>query len=195
MTPSHIKTSEVKVGGFYLPANTNWPYVREVTYMLDDFVTYNDYAYETGEPGFANKGCTKKRFAAWASRRLSEDEVSRLRTADGHTQAYEEAARAFIASPDGLKKVAFWLALAVRNEIEDFHACDSELTIKNTDRYMPEFNRSVRNAIYTGLYSLINYGRETWSKNYADFIADIPDYWEEPELLLKYSESSISDDE
>lgn len=194
MTHSHIKASEVEVGSFYLSANTNLSYVREVTYMSGDFVTYNDYSYRTGEPGFVNKGCTKKRFAAWAARKLTEEEASRMCTAGSHARAHEQAAAFFIASPDGLKKVASWLALAVRNEIEDFHAANTEQTIKNTNKYMPEFNRSIRNAIYTGLYAIVHLGDGTWAKHYADFISRVPEYWEEPELTLGGPDPSNDDE-
>ncbi len=86
------------------------------------------------------------------------------------------------------KKFAKFIAMFVRNNMEDFH-------VKHlTDKQMKELNPLIRNAIYTALYvndlkmkamarkkeTEIGVRARTCSAWAAMMI---PDYWEEPELM------------
>ena len=76
-----------------------------------------------------------------------------------------------------LQTLAIHLAKYVRDNIEDIHAEHIP------DSAMPEFNKCVRDAIYTGLTIMTkaNQGDE-WCKSILahNFI---PNYWEKPKLI------------
>jgi hypothetical protein len=76
-----------------------------------------------------------------------------------------------------LKKYANIKALAVRNEIEDFH-------VKHlTDAQMKELNPLIRNAIYNILFILVFFEKNEPCARILDLIIrSIPSYWETPEL-------------
>lgn len=192
MSNSHIKASEIEVGSFYLSANTILPYVREVTDIVGQkHVMYNDYDYETGELCFISRNCGKSRFASWARRKLTKEEAARMRPLKKLSLPGPQGVILLMTSPYGLKRLASMLALAVRNEVEDFHSHNTEQTIKDTDKYMPEFNNLLRNAVYTGLYAILDTDDDPRAKQYAAFIARVPEYWEEPELSLEDSDPLI----
>jgi len=74
-----------------------------------------------------------------------------------------------------------FLAMVVRNAMEDFHAKHL------TDEQMRELNPIVRNAIYTGLQALRHYDRSEGARSFADFQKMvIPKYWKQPELLTDF---------
>jgi hypothetical protein len=79
-----------------------------------------------------------------------------------------------------LKAQAKYLAMVVRNAMEDFHS-------KNlTDEQMKELNPIIRNAIYTGVYAIEFYKESERAKKYLEYHSSmIPSYWEEPELLAQ----------
>lgn len=73
-------------------------------------------------------------------------------------------------------------ALAVRNAVEDLHAAGAI-----PDGAMPEFNRSVRDAVYTTLSALGDLGRSEVSREYLEALASqVPGYWEAPALTPEY---------
>jgi hypothetical protein len=75
------------------------------------------------------------------------------------------------------KTLAMLIAIAVRNEMEDFH-CQYL-----TDSQMKELNPIIRNAIVTALYATGNYSEDEASRKWVNFQSMlIPEYWEEPEL-------------
>lgn len=78
---------------------------------------------------------------------------------------------------DILKAISMIIALAVRNNIEDFH-------VKHlTDAQMKELNPLIRNGIYNALYALSQSDNNEYAQAYVDLtIRSVPNYWEEPEL-------------
>jgi hypothetical protein len=78
-----------------------------------------------------------------------------------------------------LKSAAKFIAMVVRNNMEDFH-CEHL-----TDAQMKELNPIIRNAIYTALYAIEDdsesaaYVRKFHSRM-------IPAYWEDPELTESF---------
>ena len=85
--------------------------------------------------------------------------------------------------------MAMYIAMVVRNEIEDFHAKYL------SDTQMKELNPLIRDAICTALYAFENYEKSAGAKQYVDFqVRMIPDYWEKPKLaedflkLIEYVE-------
>jgi hypothetical protein len=73
--------------------------------------------------------------------------------------------------------IAMYIAMVVRNEIEDFHAKYLP------DAQMKELNPLIRDAICTALYASENYEKFEGAKQYVDFqVRMIPDYWEKPKL-------------
>lgn len=76
-----------------------------------------------------------------------------------------------------LERRSIFLAMCVRNAIEDIHA---EFV---PDSAMPTFNRMVRNAIYTGMTAINDFPLSAESVVYVESTRrEIPDYWEPPEL-------------
>ena len=83
-----------------------------------------------------------------------------------------------------LQEMAMFLAMIVRNAVEDFHHRHL------SDQQMKELNPIVRNAIYTGLQALRHYDRSEGARSFADFQKMlIPKYWEQPELLTDFVEN------
>ena len=76
------------------------------------------------------------------------------------------------------KEIATYIAVVVRNAMEDFH--NKHLS----DEQMAELNPIIRNAIFTALYA-----RETATllPRSKEFVLSqamhIPEYWEEPEFV------------
>ncbi len=82
------------------------------------------------------------------------------------------------------QEMAMFLAMAVRNAMEDFHHRHL------SDEQMKELNPIIRNAIYTGLQALRHYDRSECAQSFTDFQKMlIPKYWEQPELLSDFVES------
>ena len=82
---------------------------------------------------------------------------------------------------DPEKLFAMYIALTVRNNMEDFH-------VKYlTDAQMKELNPLIRDAIYTALHSITEAEHNKWIKKYVDLgYQMIPDYWEPPKLTDDY---------
>lgn len=82
------------------------------------------------------------------------------------------------------QSMATYLAMVVRNEMENFHAKHL------SDEQMKELNPIIRNAICTALYAFDNYDESVGAKAFVDFnIRLIPGYWEQPDLTNSFLES------
>lgn len=74
--------------------------------------------------------------------------------------------------------IATFLAMCVRNAMEDFHVDYL------SDAQMKELNPIIRNAIYTGLYAASRQIEDERCGAYVNFtLMLIPTYWEPPLLL------------
>jgi hypothetical protein len=79
---------------------------------------------------------------------------------------------------DGLQAIASYVAIVVRNAMEDFHH------LHLSDQQMKELNPIIRNAVYTALYAREAYEKSEKAPRFIRYhLAHIPDYWEAPELL------------
>ena len=77
-----------------------------------------------------------------------------------------------------MKTFAKYIAMVVRNAMEDFH-CEHL-----SDKQMKELNPIIRNAIYTAIYAYETHKQSDLSKHFVDYhFMSIPKYWEEPELV------------
>jgi hypothetical protein len=76
------------------------------------------------------------------------------------------------------RSMATYLAMVVRNEMEDFHC------VNLSDKQMAELNPIIRNAIYTGLaMARAAQKGSPVAKTFVAFQAKmIPEYWEPPEF-------------
>jgi hypothetical protein len=75
------------------------------------------------------------------------------------------------------------LAMMARNNLEDLHAGDGEIS----DRLMKKINQRFRNAIYTGLHAVKWQHRSPSARRWVDHHGrSIPSYWEAPELIPSY---------
>ena len=82
---------------------------------------------------------------------------------------------------EAMRYYAKYLAIVVRNFMEDFH--HKHLS----DEQMKELNPIIRNAIYTALYANENQNKSSRAKEFARYHSSmIPEYWEEPELLVGF---------
>ena len=83
----------------------------------------------------------------------------------------------------GLQHQAKYVAIVVRNAMEEFHSKSL------SDEQIKELNPIIRNPIYTALYTT-HYYRE--SANVKAFISQqssmIPTYWEEPKFIEGFKE-------
>jgi ribonuclease HIII len=78
----------------------------------------------------------------------------------------------------GMKDYAKYIAIVVRNAMEDFHCKHL------SDRQMKELNPIIRNAIYSAIYAYETQKHSDLSKQFVEYhFMSIPKYWEEPELL------------
>lgn len=82
------------------------------------------------------------------------------------------------------QKMAMFLAMVVRNAIEDFHCKHL------SDEQMKVLNPIIRNAICTGLHAIEYYDVSEGAGSFVNFQTQaIPKYWEPPELLPDFLES------
>jgi len=82
------------------------------------------------------------------------------------------------------QQMAMFLAMVVRNAMEDFH---HEYL---TDEQMKELNPIIRNAICTGLHALRYCDKSEGARSYVNFhTLCIPQYWEPPDLLVDFIET------
>lgn len=86
--------------------------------------------------------------------------------------------------PDNPEDISMYLASIVRNEIEDIIAKHIP------DNQMPEFNKAIRDSLYTGLYFLQQAYKSEPAKACVllQSMLYIPDYWEKPDLLESFQE-------
>ncbi len=83
--------------------------------------------------------------------------------------------------PAETQQFASYIAMVVRNAIEDFHCKHL------TDEQMQELNPIIRNALCTALHAFNNYEQANAAARFVDYnIRMIPGYWEKPELLEGY---------
>jgi hypothetical protein len=96
---------------------------------------------------------------------------------------------------EGIKFLSKVIAIAVRNNMEDFHVDHL------SDDQMKELNPLIRNGIYNALFAISNLNKKSYCKEWLGFhLRCIPEYWEDPELedglddLLKetFSKNEIS---
>lgn len=88
------------------------------------------------------------------------------------------------------RSVAKYVAIVVRNAMEDFHAAHL------TDAQMKELNPIIRNAVFTALYAMVRNGDNPAAKRFAEYhMQMIPSCWEEPELLTGFKEMLDSEKE
>lgn len=86
-----------------------------------------------------------------------------------------------ITNPNDPKSMSMFIAIVVRNAMEDFH-------VKHlTDAQMRELNPIIRSAVFTALHAAGSMDRSKTARAWVDFQSMyIPAYWEEPELLEGY---------
>jgi len=83
----------------------------------------------------------------------------------------------------GMKDFAKYIAIVVRNAMEDFHCKHL------SDEQMKELNPIIRNAIYTAIYAYETQKQSNLSKSFVDYhFMSIPKYWEEPEFVKGFKE-------
>ena len=79
------------------------------------------------------------------------------------------------------RAMAKFIAIVIRNAMEDFHAKYL------TDAQMKELNQILRNAVFTSLQAMKHATESEGARAFVNFqIGLIPDYWEDPELLDDY---------
>lgn len=82
----------------------------------------------------------------------------------------------------GMKDFAKYIAIVVRNAMEDFHCKHL------SDEQMKELNPIIRNAIYTALYAYDAQKQSNLLKYFVDYhLMSIPKYWEEPEFVKGFT--------
>jgi hypothetical protein len=87
---------------------------------------------------------------------------------------------------DDEQAMAELLAIMARNNLEDLHAGDGEIS----DRLMKKINQRFRNAIYTGLHAAKSQRRSISARRWVDYHRrSIPMYWEAPELIPGYRDA------
>jgi hypothetical protein len=83
---------------------------------------------------------------------------------------------------------AMYIAMVVRNAMEDFHAKHL------SDTQMAELNPIIRNAIYTALYVIDRRHSDLRAKASMKFTYDmIPSYWELPQLIDEFANDNPPD--
>lgn len=83
--------------------------------------------------------------------------------------------------PVGTQQFASYIAMVVRNAMEDFHCQHLN------DEQMRELNPIIRNAICTALHAFNHDDGANAAARFVDYnIRMIPGYWEKPELLDGY---------
>lgn len=78
---------------------------------------------------------------------------------------------------EGIKALSKIIAISVRNNIEDFHV--EHLS----DSQMKELNPLIRKGIYEALFTLANFDKNLYCKEWFSYLDKcVPPYWEESEL-------------
>lgn len=82
---------------------------------------------------------------------------------------------------DEIQQYAKFIAIVVRNAMEDFHARHL------SDEQMKELNPIIRDAIATALHAFNHYEQLPAARRYVDHqFRCVPSYWERPQLLEGY---------
>lgn len=85
------------------------------------------------------------------------------------------------ATNENDRAMAKYIAIVVRNAMEDFHARNL------SDDQMKQLNPIIRNAVYTALHAVRRVEHSPGAKAFFEFqLRLIPQNWEEPELLEDY---------
>jgi hypothetical protein len=85
----------------------------------------------------------------------------------------------------GRKEFATFIAMVVRNAMEDFH------TKYLSDEQMKELNPIIRNAIYTAMYAGDNMHEIEKAMLFVKHHSSmIPEYWEEPKLTVEFEDKT-----
>lgn len=85
---------------------------------------------------------------------------------------------------DARQQTASILTSIVRNNVEDLHAGNGEIS----DALMKQLNQRIRNAIYTGLHALALQDRSISARKWVEYhLQSIPAYWEPPQLIPDYT--------
>lgn len=91
-----------------------------------------------------------------------------------------------------LKMSALYIAMAVRNAMEDFHGHHL------SDKQMKELNPLIRDAVYNALYAHAHFETSSKARRFVQYHTEmIPSYWELPQLYesLKNLESNEASDD
>lgn len=82
-----------------------------------------------------------------------------------------------IQEEPGLQRFALYIAMVVRNALEDFHCAYL------SDSQMAELNPIVRDAVYSALWAAKYADSREGANEFVSFSRQmIPSYWESPEL-------------
>jgi len=93
------------------------------------------------------------------------------------------AERDLLALSDETKQAAMFIAMTVRNALEDFHVQHL------SDAHMRELNPLIRDAIATALHASLHAHDSPAAKAFVEFNARlIPAYGEDPQLLQDFIE-------
>ena len=85
------------------------------------------------------------------------------------------------SSKDPETQMAMYVAMVIRNAIEDFHVRHL------SDAQMKELNPLIRNAVYTALRAAREATHSAGARAFFEWHrAHIPEYWEQPNLLEGY---------
>lgn len=80
-------------------------------------------------------------------------------------------------SDEQVKMTALFVAMVVRNALEDFH-CQHL-----SDAQMKELNPLIRGAIYNALYAYSHFESSSQAQRFVQYHTEmIPSYWEMPQL-------------
>jgi hypothetical protein len=197
---------ELEEGRAY--TNRSEVFGREIIAFEGKNVQYRDFMLSTGELIASFRECSRGTFRNFAARFCTDEEVARFRR-DETAQEAKSLFDALQGRVSGLMSTAHQnqgeqiektagtpqathtqristrlIAMIVRNAMEDFHAAHL------SDDQMRELNPIIRNAICTGLHALDNLSDQRVMAYVALQTAMIPAYWEEPELLEDYLEST-----
>jgi hypothetical protein len=89
----------------------------------------------------------------------------------------------------GRKGFATFIAMVVRNAMEDFH------TKHLSDAQMKELNPIIRNAIYTAMFAFENKDELAKAGRFFEYHNSmVPKYWESPKLTVDFSDKTDKGD-
>ena len=90
------------------------------------------------------------------------------------------------ASEGELKMTALYIAMVVRNALEDFHCKHL------SDEQMKELNPLIRDAVYSALHAYAHFEASAQARRFVQHHTEaIPSYWEMPRLYKALERSDI----